>query len=94
MGELLGDAVVMQCGNVRCANLLGESEEELAEEEAAVVACHDHCEVPYCSRVCMEQVVAEGLTSARQFSFAGTDEGSSSAGGSPRAPAQPPLQGA
>ena len=24
MGELLGDAVVMQCGNVKCINLSGE----------------------------------------------------------------------
>ena len=25
MGELLGDAVVMHCGNVRCTNLAGEA---------------------------------------------------------------------
>lgn len=49
----------------------GESEEELAEEEAVVMACHKHCEVPYCSRACMDQVLAEGLTTAKEFTFGG-----------------------
>ena len=34
----------------------GESEEELAEEEASMIAYHDQCEVPYCSRACVDQV--------------------------------------
>ena len=33
------------------------------------MACHKHCEVPYCSRACMDQVLAEGLTSANEFTI-------------------------
>ena len=32
-----------------------------------MIAYHDQCEVPYCSRACMDQVIAEGLCSAKEF---------------------------
>ncbi len=35
-----------------------------------MVACHEHCEVPYCSRTCMEQVIAEGLSMCKEFAEA------------------------
>ena len=32
-----------------------------------MIAYHDQCEVPYCSQACMDQVIAEGLCSAKEF---------------------------